>query len=86
MDYILFIEIIAWIGAIIFGLGTVLSIYLWYYYEMRSIYLWYYYEMTKAGQFEQLACKSRGQIITGYKFWNRFIPFVICTALLISLY
>ena len=75
MDYILFIEIIAWIGAIIFGLGTVLS-----------IYLWYYYEMTKAGQFEQLACKSRGQIITGYKFWNRFIPFVICTALLISLY
>ena len=75
MDYILFIEIIAWIGAIIFGLGTVLS-----------IYLWYYYEMTKAGQFEQLAYKSRGQVITGYKFWNRFIPFVICTALLISLY
>ena len=75
MDYILFIEIIAWIGAIIFGLGTVLS-----------IYLWYCYEMTKAGQFEQLAYKSRGQVITGYKFWNRFIPFVICTALLISLY
>ena len=75
MDYILFIKIIAWIGAIIFGLGTVLS-----------IYLWYYYEMTNAGQFEQLAYKSRGQVITGYKFWNRFIPFVICTALLISLY
>lgn len=75
MDYILFIKIIAWIGAIIFGLGTVLS-----------IYLWYYYEMTNAGQFEQLAYKLKGQVITGYKFWNRFIPFVICTALLISLY
>ena len=75
MDYILFIKIIAWIGAIIFGLGTVLS-----------VYLWYYYEMTKAGQFEQLAYKIKGRVITGYKFWNRFIPFVICTALLISLY
>ena len=75
MDYILFIKIIAWIGAVIFGLGTALS-----------IYLWYYYEMTKAGQFKQLAYKLKGQVITGYKFWNRFIPFVVCTALLISLY
>lgn len=75
MDIILFIKIIAWIGAVIFGIGTALS-----------VYLWYYYEMTAAGRFEQLGYQLKGQVITGYKFWVRLIPFIICVALLVSLH
>lgn len=75
MDFVLFIKIIAWVGVIIFGLGTALS-----------VYLWYYYEFTVSGKLEQLSYQLKGQVITGYKFWARFLPFIICVALLISLY
>lgn len=42
MDFLLFVKIIAWIGLVVSGLLTALS-----------VYNWYHYNFTKAGEFEQ---------------------------------
>ena len=74
MDLYLFLKIIGWIGLVVSGLLTALS-----------VYNWYHYNFTKAGEFEQQLMRLKGQRIDGYYFTKRAAIFVLCLAALISM-
>lgn len=73
MNVVLFFTIVAWIGIVVYGLGSAVSIYLWYHYEHTTI-----------GKLEQLGMMLRGQYISSYKF-ERLLFLALSIALLVSL-
>lgn len=72
MNYILFIKIVAWFGAIGYTIGFI-----------GSVCLYSYYELTNKGKQELL---RSGTKILSYRILRRLTGVVVCVAALIALY
>lgn len=75
MNLILFVEIVAWIGAVVCGAGF-----------LGSLFIWYYHNFTESGEREVLRMRLQGLMVTNYKIAPRGVAFAVCVAALIAIY